>query len=106
QAVTRRRTGRTDFVYAVRTTGVYCLCGCASRRPRRENVEFFDDAGAAEHAGYRACRRCRPDLAKRAADDRLAAVAQHIERHADESLPLSLLAELSGLSPSHLQRRF
>ena len=48
------------FFYAVRTTGVFCRPSCASRQPRRENVEFFDTPQQAESAGYRACKRCQP----------------------------------------------
>lgn len=49
-----------DFVYGVLTTGVYCRPSCASRRPKRENVRFFDDPAAAAAAGLRPCKRCRP----------------------------------------------
>ena len=49
--------------YAVRTTGVVCRVGCASRRPRPENVEWVDDLSTALAAGYRPCKRCRPDAA-------------------------------------------
>src|SRR5256886_2907371 len=48
------------FVYAVRSTGIYCRPSCASRRPRRTQVTFFSIPEAAEHEGYRACLRCRP----------------------------------------------
>src|SRR3954471_11655629 len=48
------------FVYAVRSTGVYCRPSCASRRPRRTQVTFFPIPEAAEREGFRACRRCRP----------------------------------------------
>jgi len=48
------------FVYAVRSTGIYCRPSCASRRPRRTQVTFFPIPEAAERAGYRACRRCHP----------------------------------------------
>jgi AraC family transcriptional regulator, regulatory protein of adaptative response / methylated-DNA-[protein]-cysteine methyltransferase len=54
----RRADGR--FVYAVRSTGVYCRPSCPSRRPRRHVVTFFDAPADAERAGFRACRRCRP----------------------------------------------
>jgi len=47
--------------YAVRTTGIVCRVGCASRRPRPENIEWVDDLPAALAAGYRPCKRCRPD---------------------------------------------
>lgn len=49
------------FVYAVKTTGVYCRPTCAARLPRRENVSFHDNAADAERSGFRPCRRCRPD---------------------------------------------
>ncbi len=58
------RTGQDDPVadlYAVRTTGIVCRVGCASKAPRPENVEFFQDLGDAVAAGYRPCKRCRPD---------------------------------------------
>ena len=48
------------FVYGVLTTGVYCRPACAARRPRRDNVRFFDDPAAAAAAGLRPCKRCRP----------------------------------------------
>jgi len=60
-AVRRREEAADDrFVYAVRTTGVYCRPSCPSRPAQRENVSFLADAAAAEAAGFRACRRCRP----------------------------------------------
>src|SRR5207244_2911204 len=49
------------FVVAVRTTGIYCRPSCPARRPKPENVRFFPLPVAAQRAGYRACRRCRPD---------------------------------------------
>jgi AraC family transcriptional regulator, regulatory protein of adaptative response / methylated-DNA-[protein]-cysteine methyltransferase len=54
------RRERTDavFLYGVRTTGIYCRPGCASRTPRRENVRFYANASDAERDGLRACRRC------------------------------------------------
>lgn len=57
----RRFDGR--FFTGVRTTGIYCRPICPARTPLRRNVEFFAHAAAAEDAGYRACRRCRPELA-------------------------------------------
>lgn len=49
------------FVYAVRTTGIYCRPGCPSRRPLRANVAFFANGDAARAVGFRPCRRCNPD---------------------------------------------
>ncbi|MDD3445348.1 MAG: Ada metal-binding domain-containing protein, partial [Zavarzinia sp.] len=56
-----------DFFYGVTTTGVVCRPGCPSRRARRENVRFFADLATAEAAGFRPCKRCRPDQALGAA---------------------------------------
>src|SRR5262245_63208111 len=49
------------FVYGVTSTGVYCRPSCPSRRPRADRVRFFDTTTDARHAGFRACKRCRPD---------------------------------------------
>src|SRR3979411_2099436 len=62
------------FVYSVRTTGVYCRPSCAARMPRRENVAFHQTCADAERAGFRPCKRCRPNEPARA-DRRAAAVA-------------------------------
>lgn len=99
------------FVYAVATTGIYCRPSCSSRRPRRENVKFFDRPSAAEEAGYRACLRCRPKSAAhmRADDARsknVRAICRYIERHLDEPVSLRTLSETFETSPFHLQRTF
>jgi AraC family transcriptional regulator of adaptative response/methylated-DNA-[protein]-cysteine methyltransferase len=75
QAVLAREP-RDDFVYAVRTTRVYCRPSCPSRRPRPEHVAFFARGADAERHGFRACRRCRPDDRSQdaSADDRIARV--------------------------------
>src|SRR5947209_12485642 len=91
------------FYYAVTTTGVYCRPSCPSRLPRRANVQFFRNADAAEQAGYRACRRCRPRIDLLAP---LKRIGRYIEEHADERLTLEDLAARAGLSPSHFQRKF
>jgi AraC family transcriptional regulator of adaptative response/methylated-DNA-[protein]-cysteine methyltransferase len=109
QAVLAREPGFDGaFVYAVRSTGIFCRPTCPSRRPRREQVLFFGQPAAAEQAGFRACRRCRPggpahsasqsDLAERA---RLL-----IEAHPDQALTLDELGAQVGASPHHLQRVF
>ena len=94
------------FVYAVRTTGVFCRPGCRSRRPLRANVEYFDTPGDALSAGYRACRRCRPDR-ERASDATTAALVaacRRFELDADESVVQ--VAREVGLSERHLRRLF
>lgn len=102
-----RRDDAADgvFCYGVVTTGVYCRPSCASRTPNAGNVRYFPDADAAETAGFRACKRCRPDAWS---DDvsRISDVARYIEAHADESLPLAVLAERAGLSAARLQKKF
>src|SRR4029453_17691600 len=59
----KRRDHAADgaFVYSVRTTGVYCRPSCAARLPRRENVAFHQTCADAERAGFRPCKRCRPN---------------------------------------------
>jgi AraC family transcriptional regulator of adaptative response/methylated-DNA-[protein]-cysteine methyltransferase len=105
QARDRAADGR--FVYSVRTTGVYCRPSCGARPPRPENVAFHDSAEAAQRAGFRPCKRCRPD-APRGADPQAALVAglcRHIEQA--ETVPsLEDLAARAGLSPWHLHRVF
>lgn len=95
------------FVYSVRTTGVYCRPSCGARRPRPENVRFHDDAAAAEGAGFRACRRCRP-AAHGTAAAHVAAVTRACRMiEAAESLPsLESLARAAGLSAFHFHRVF
>jgi len=105
------RDARFDgaFVFGVRSTGVYCRPSCPARRPRRENVVFFRLPDAAEEAGFRSCRRCRPrDVAQGGATARwLQRVCRHIEANAGErSITLRELAAVAGLSPYHLQRTF
>lgn len=50
------------FYTAVRTTGIFCLPSCRARKPKAEHVRFFTTAAAARRAGFRPCRRCRPEL--------------------------------------------
>jgi AraC family transcriptional regulator of adaptative response/methylated-DNA-[protein]-cysteine methyltransferase len=95
------------FVFAVATTGVYCRPSCPARRPRRENVSFFDGPSQAEAAGFRACRRCHPRSPHPAPAAQLAADARaYIEAHLDGPLTLAELGREVGASPFHLQRTF
>jgi len=96
------------FVFAVRSTGVYCRPSCPARRPRRDRVRFFHEPRQAAQAGYRPCRRCRPDLP--AGRDEAVALAQRacrfIETHLDEPLSLDALAASLGRGPQHVRRVF
>jgi AraC family transcriptional regulator of adaptative response/methylated-DNA-[protein]-cysteine methyltransferase len=95
------------FFYAVTTTGVYCRPGCASRLPRRENVRFFAEIAAAEAAGFRPCKRCRPAEASPAAHH-LAAIGRACALLRDsETVPsLDCLAAAAGMSRYHFHRVF
>jgi AraC family transcriptional regulator of adaptative response/methylated-DNA-[protein]-cysteine methyltransferase len=108
QSVLRRDPAADgSFVYAVRTTGVYCRPSCASRTARPENVSFFATARDAEAAGFRACRRCRPDEASPA--QRHAAIVAEACRSieaADQLPSLGDLAAAAGMSPYHFHRIF
>ncbi len=95
------------FFYSVRTTGVYCRPSCAARHARPENVAFHDSAADAEQAGFRPCRRCRPDQPPLAAQHAatVAALCRLMEG-ADTPPSLAALAHHAGLSPFHLHRMF
>lgn len=109
-AVRRRdRAAEGHFVFAVLTTGVYCRPSCPARPARPENIRFYPDPAAAEAAGYRACRRCRPDGASQAVRHAaaIARACRLIEEAAEEGAPsLAALAEAAGLSRFHFHRLF
>jgi AraC family transcriptional regulator of adaptative response/methylated-DNA-[protein]-cysteine methyltransferase len=94
------------FVFAVRTTGVYCRPSCPSRRPLRANVEFFAAPEEARAAGYRACRRCEPDSVETPAGHAVAKARAWLDSHTGENVTLADLAREAGMSPHHLQRTF
>jgi AraC family transcriptional regulator of adaptative response/methylated-DNA-[protein]-cysteine methyltransferase len=97
------------FLYAVRSTGIYCRPSCPSRRARRDHVEFYRTSLDAEKAGFRPCKRCRPEYAT-SRDAALAlAACRRIERALDageQAPPLAVLAAEAGLSRFHFQRLF
>ena len=106
-AVQRRDRARDgQFVLAVRTTGIYCRPSCPARQPRRENVLFFADPEAAERAGFRACRRCRPRSTLAPKEEFVDRAARWLDAHLEERVTLARLAEVVGVSPGHLQRIF
>ena len=93
------------FVYAVRTTRIYCRPSCSSKRPARKNVSFFAAPGAAERAGYRPCKRCDP----RGEHQEPGAVARaraYLDANPSRSISLDDLAAAVGMSAHHLQRSF
>ncbi|HET6569726.1 MAG TPA: bifunctional transcriptional activator/DNA repair enzyme AdaA, partial [Rhodothermales bacterium] len=95
------------FYYSVDTTGVYCRPSCAARRPRREHVRFHATREDAERAGFRPCKRCKPDQASRAEQHagKVAAACRLIEE-SEEAPRLEELAKHAGLSSYHFHRVF
>jgi AraC family transcriptional regulator of adaptative response/methylated-DNA-[protein]-cysteine methyltransferase len=107
-AVATRDAGADgQFVYSVRSTGVFCRPSCPARPARPENVEFHADAAEAVRAGFRPCRRCQPDRLSPAAQQSalIAELCRFIDA-AEQPPTLAALAERAGLSPHHLHRVF
>jgi AraC family transcriptional regulator of adaptative response/methylated-DNA-[protein]-cysteine methyltransferase len=100
------------FVYAVRSTRIYCRPWCPSRRPRRWQVVFFSAPGDAERAGFRPCRRCQPrDAAspgylRAALVERVCRYIKSIVGGVEGRITLEALGAEAGVSPHHLQRTF
>ena len=96
-----------QFVYAVRTTGVFCRPNCAAKLALRANVVFFDSCAEAERAGFRACKRCRPKGESQTERETEAANrACRMIQQAERTVRLAELAEAVGLSRFHFQRVF
>ena len=94
------------FVYAVTSTGVYCRPSCPSRRPRPDRVAFYPTPTAAEQAGFRACRRCRPEQPRSPLEDKVRRARTWIDAHPDDAPSLARLAKVAATTPWHLQRSF
>lgn len=100
-------TAQKSFYYSVSTTGVYCLPQCAARLARPEHVRFHDTREEAEAAGFRPCKRCRPDQASsQRSQVALVAEACRLLESAEDNYTLTDLAAWVGLSPSHFHRLF
>jgi AraC family transcriptional regulator of adaptative response/methylated-DNA-[protein]-cysteine methyltransferase len=95
------------FVYSVSTTGIFCRPSCGARTARPENVDFHENAAAAIAAGFRPCKRCRPDQPPlfRQHAEMVADLCRMIDA-ADSPPKLAELADHAGLSASHLLRVF
>jgi AraC family transcriptional regulator of adaptative response/methylated-DNA-[protein]-cysteine methyltransferase len=104
--LSRDRAADGRFVFAVRTTGIYCRPSCPARRPLRQNVRFFGDGRSAEAAGFRACLRCRPSAPGDPQAAWIGRVARKIESTGGRRANLAELARAAGVSPDHLQRTF
>lgn len=114
----RDRSADGAFVYAVRSTGIYCRPSCPSRKPERKQVVFFPLAEAAEQKGFRPCRRCRPRTVA-SSDPRIAAVSSAcreidariaagdgLDAHSDARITLAGLSRSAGMSTHQLERAF
>lgn len=106
QVLARDATADGTFFYSVKTTGIYCRPSCGARQPRSENISFHSTAAAAEAAGFRPCKRCRPNQAvtnEYAA--KVAAACRTIE--GAKTLPsLAQLAAQAGWTQFHFHRIF
>ncbi|CUA76153.1 Bifunctional transcriptional activator/DNA repair enzyme Ada [Rhizoctonia solani] len=107
------RAQTSSFVYGVVSTKIYCRPTCPSRRPNRQNVAFYDTNEQATEAGFRPCKRCRPDdAAGEAAEQRQAAAVERAKSLIEERskngqrIPLDKLASQSGLSTFYFHRVF
>ncbi|KIX92256.1 uncharacterized protein Z520_12002 [Fonsecaea multimorphosa CBS 102226] len=110
--VSRNPDAVGEFVYAVKTTGIYCRPDCKARLARRANIIFYDSGPLAEEAGYRACKRCKPNLLVSQEEDPLLAKIRHavdlVKTTASQGQKISLqqLSCQVRLSKWHLQRVF
>ena len=113
QVLARDSAGDGHFVYAVRSTKIFCKPSCPSRRPTRRNVSFFTLPAEAEAAGYRACLRCKPKENAAAPDPLIAALAaatdylqQHARHAVNARVTLASLGEAVGIDVATITRAF
>ncbi|MFF2093420.1 bifunctional transcriptional activator/DNA repair enzyme AdaA [Paenibacillus sp. NPDC058174] len=107
QAIVSNDTAYNDqFIYAIKTTGIFCKPSCKSRIPNRENVRVYANAKQAQQSGFRPCKRCKPTGARLPDQEWVAVAAQFIGNHYKEPLPLQTIADACHGSPYHLQRTF
>lgn len=105
--VARERAADEQFVYAVKTTGIYCRPVCSARLPKPEHVEFFANGEAATAAGYRPCKRCKPGQMNAAEQltETMAQICRLLEQN-ETTLTLDALAQHARMSRFHFQRTF
>src|ERR1700723_2586947 len=109
QVLERDVSADGQFVYAVKSTKIYCRPSCASRRPMRKQVSFFPTPALAEAAGYRACKRCEPERTEAKADPQagaIAAVTEYLKEHAEERTRLTDVAKATGVGRLTILRGF
>ncbi|MFC4556753.1 bifunctional transcriptional activator/DNA repair enzyme AdaA [Virgibacillus kekensis] len=97
------------FFYAVKTTGIFCRPSCKSKVPNVDNVSFFSNVAEAQKAGYRPCKRCRPDLESKSYDPFQSIIEDTkkvIKNNYCQKMPLNEVALKVGVSRFHLNRIF
>jgi len=94
------------FYTAVKTTKIYCRPSCKSRKPKKMNVEFYQDIQEVEAAGYRACKRCQPEIDYSPHTQLIQNVTAFIIHEYKQKVTLQDMAEHVGISPFHLERLF
>ncbi|WP_260858034.1 bifunctional transcriptional activator/DNA repair enzyme AdaA [Bacillus sp. FJAT-22090] len=94
------------FFTAVKTTKIYCRPSCRSRKPKKQNVMFFPDKESVERAGFRACKRCKPEEKHSPNTELVQNVIAFLVNHSGEKLALQNIAEHIGISPFYLERLF
>ncbi len=94
------------FYTAVKTTGIYCRPSCRSRKPKKENVDFYVTREEAETNGFRPCKRCQPEVEHAPHRALVQQVTAYLVNHYKQPIRLEQIAEHAQLSPFHLERTF
>lgn len=94
------------FFTAVKTTGIYCRPSCKSRKPKKINVKFYYDIHTVEQAGFRACKRCQPEVDHSPHTELIRNVIAFLINHYKQKLVLKDIANHVGVSPFYLERLF
>ncbi len=95
-----------QFFTAVKTTKIYCRPSCRSRKPKKMNVEFFDDIQKVEAAGYRPCKRCQPEVEHSPHVTIVRSAVTYLLHHYNKRIVLQDIAKHTGVSPYYLERVF
>ncbi len=94
------------FFTAVKTTKIYCRPSCKSRKPKKINVEFYNDIKAAQEAGYRPCKRCQPEIEESPSAKIVKNVISFLVNHYNQNLKLKDISDQVGVSSYYLERLF
>ncbi|MFT4414515.1 bifunctional transcriptional activator/DNA repair enzyme AdaA [Fredinandcohnia humi] len=94
------------FFTAVKTTKIYCRPSCRSRKPKKINVEFYHDINAVEEAGFRPCKRCKPEIGHSPHIEIVRNIITFLVNHYKQNVTLKGIADQVGLSPFYLERLF